>query len=127
MTDSVIVDAPLAQTWQTAKAVLREMNLDLYTRDKRGLLVAYSQMKRRRLVPQRTEFTISMVKHGEAATAITVETVKQVYGVTLLTYPGWHDRKTTDNAQALAILGTIQTKISAPSDTVSEEENLSQG
>ena len=35
-----------------------------------------------------------------------------IFGTTLLTYPGWHDRKTTDHTEAKAILDGIAAKLS---------------
>ena len=114
MADSATVDASFMDTWQTTKAVLREMDLNLYTRDKRGVFVAYSGMKRRHHIgtPHRTQLTITLEEVSGEATKITIETIRQVYGVTLLTYPDWHDRQTTDNETALAILEAIQGKLS---------------
>lgn len=112
--DKATVKAPLMETWQAAKEVLRQKKLDLYTRDKRGVLVAYTHMRRHLLVPNRVQYTLTMHEMSGTSTDITIETVRQVYGVTLLTYPGWHDRKTTDNSQALAILKAVKTRLSAP-------------
>lgn len=110
--DQTTVAAPLDQTWQAAKAVLREMELDIFTRDKRGVFVAYTPMKRTFFItPHRTEFTITMTEETSASTHIAIETVNQVYGTTLLTYPNWHDRKAKDNSKALAILDGIKAKI----------------
>ena len=36
LNDSALVEAPFEETWQATKAVLREMDLEIYTRDKRG-------------------------------------------------------------------------------------------
>ncbi len=111
--NTAVVDAPFMDAWRATKAVLRERGWDIYTRDKRGLFVAYTSMKRRRLlVPKRTQYTISLEPLADQGTRVTVETIDQVYGVTLLTYPGWHDRKTTDDAEALAILEAVQAKVS---------------
>ena len=61
LVNTAAVDGPFMDTWQATKAVLRERGLDLYTRDKRGVFVAYSAAKRRRLfMPKRTKFTISL-------------------------------------------------------------------
>lgn len=111
--NSGTVEAPFVETWQAAKAVLRERDTELYTRDKRGVFVAYTARKRRRLpVLKRTQYTVFLEEVSDDATRVTVETLRQVYGVTLLTYPGWHDRKTTDDSEAKAILEAIQAKVS---------------
>jgi len=112
ITDTITVNKPLDETWQDAKAVLREMELDIYTRDKRGEFVAYTPMKRHFYVftPHRTQLSIKMEAVTTNSTAVTIETVDQVYGVTPLTYPDWHDRKTSDNEDALTILEALRTR-----------------
>ena len=116
--ESKTVNAPFDQTWQIAKSVLREKDFDVYTRDKRGVFVAFSGTRRNLvLVPHRTKYTVSVESMSDNTTQVTVEAVKQVYGVTLLTYPGWHDRKTTDNTELLALLQAIEAKVSGESPT----------
>ena len=125
ITDSVTVDLPKTEAWQVTKAVLREKGFDLYTRDRRGVFVAFSKMRRRFFVaPYRTKYTVALESTSADATSITVETVKQVYGVTLLTYPAWHERKTTDHTHALALLDAIEAKASgggASQETATEK------
>ena len=110
--DSTTVNAGFVQTWQVAKSVLREMDYDLYTRDKRGSLVAYSKMKRRFRVatPHRTRIVVTIEEVSPDRTKVSVETVGQVYGVSPLTYPDWHDRQATDNAAAVAILDAVKAR-----------------
>ncbi len=112
--DTAVIEAPFDQAWQMTKSVLREQQFDLYTRDKRGTFVAYTPMERGIVNPQptRTEFTLVLEDLNNNTTQIHATTVNQVYGVTLLTYPGWHDRKTTDNAKTLEIIQAIQAKAS---------------
>ena len=111
ITDGTTVDLPFTEAWQTAKAVLREKELDLYTRDKRGVFVAFSKMKRHLfLVPHRTKYTVALESVSKNSTRVSVESIDQVYGCTLLTYPGWHDRKTTDHSEAQAILDAIEAR-----------------
>jgi len=109
--DTATVNAPLEQTWQAAKAVLREKEFDIYTRDKRGVLVAYSDVHRHLFQPRRVQYTITCESLTADSTRVSVDSVRQVYGVTLLTYPDWHDRKMTDNKPSLAILDAIQSKV----------------
>ena len=114
ITDDATVNAPFDKAWQLTKAVLREQNLDIYTRDKRGFFVAFTPSKRHwRLVPHRQKYTITLEEVSATATHISIETVNQVYGVTLLTYPDWHDRKATNDAEAKAILKAVQAKAGA--------------
>lgn len=108
--DSLEVAAPYEATWQATKTVLRERDLDIFTRDKQGVFVAFTETEGRIFKPRRTKFTVFLNEDG-GRTQITVETVRQVYGVTLLTYPDWHDRKAEDNSEALAILAAIHSKV----------------
>ncbi len=110
--DGAIIDAEIADAWIATRDALRKMDLDLYTRDKRGVFIAYSKMDRRLFVPHRQKYTI-LLEPERDSTRITVETVDQVYGVTLLTHPDWHDRKTTDNSTALAIIAAVQEEAAA--------------
>ncbi len=123
--DSATVNAPFMDTWQTAKEVLREKGYDIYTRDKRGVFVAFTRMKRSvLLVPKRTKYTIVLQAASDSSTEVTIESIKQVFGVTLLTYPGWHDRPATDHTAAQQILEAIQAKVAgaapAPAESASK-------
>jgi hypothetical protein len=104
------VNLPFNEAWQLVKAVLREQDYEIYTRDKRGVFVAFSGSKRNLLQYHRTKLTIALEAVSDSATQVSVETLRQVYGVTLLTYPGWHDRKTQDHTKAQAILKAIEAK-----------------
>lgn len=110
--NTITVKAPFEETWQAVKSVLREQDMDLYTRDKRGTFVAYGKMHRRWLQPTRTKYTVEVGRVSANETRVFIETIKQVYGVTLLTYPDWHDRKAKDNGAAAAILDAVQAKLS---------------
>lgn len=113
ITDSVTVNAPVDQAWQFVKEALREGKYDIYTRDKRGVFVAFTPMKRQMLLmPVRTKFTVAVEEETNTTTKVTVESIRQVFGVTPLTYPGWHDRKTTDHSHAQKILDAVCTKAS---------------
>ena len=109
------VNTPFEQAWQTVKAVLREHekpgHFEVYTRDKRGVFVAFEDTGRQLfLVPSRVQYTVTIEPAGDNASQVTVETIRQVYGVTLLTYPGWHDRPMKDPAKAQGLLGEIQAR-----------------
>ncbi len=121
-TDSAVVEAPFPQTWQSVKAVLRERDYLIYTRDKRGLFIAFTDAKRRRLVPHRTQFTVTLEEVSAGSTRVSVETTFQQYGVSLTTYPMWHSKAPKDTAEALALLEAIQAKATgaAPAPPVQE-------
>lgn len=121
---SAVVDAPFDEAWQATKHTLQDMELGLYTRDKRGTFVAFSDMDRklRLLTPYRTKITVDLDEVSSESTRVTVSTIKQIYGVTLLTYPDWHDRKMTDPALAEAILQHLQEKLAGgPAESVDVE------
>lgn len=115
ITETTTVEAPFDETWQAAKAVLREMELSMYTRDKRGTFVAYGDMDRQLffLTPEREQYTVTLEPVTARTTKVDVETIRQVYGVTLLTYPDWHARKTQDSAVAQDFLESLQAKVAA--------------
>lgn len=108
---SLSVSANFDDTWQAVKDTLRDKELEIYTRDKRGKFVAYTPMKRRYLQPNRYQYSFDIEAISEDETRIALDTRKQSYGVTLLTYPGWHDRKTADTPQSQELLDAIQAKL----------------
>jgi hypothetical protein len=114
---SAVVAGPIEDVWQATKTVLREQEYEIYTRDKRGTFVAYTPMKRKLRVftPKRLQYTIELEEESSNETRVRVETVGQVYGVTLLTYPDWHQRPAEDDGDAQAILAAVQAKIAGAS------------
>jgi len=97
--ESIVIGLPLEQAWEQVRDTLIEKKYDVYTRDKRGLLIGYTKMKRRKLlVPHRTKFTIVLEKITNESTRISIESVHQRYRVTFLTYPGWRDMETDSEA-----------------------------
>ncbi len=103
------VKAPFDKTWQAVKEVLRDQGYTIYTRDKRGTFVAYSDVHRFLLVqPRRIKYTVEVKTVDPEQTAITVDAVRQIYGVTLLTYPDWHDRKLKDEKATAELFEAVQ-------------------
>lgn len=117
--NTITVDASFKDAWQMVKGVLREQQLDIYTRDKRGTFVAFSKPRKFLGFEQqhRVKYTIELAPISEDETRVYIETVRQVYGVTLLTYPDWHDRKTKDNKGAMKILQALEAKAAARANT----------
>ena len=117
--EEATVKAPMEEAWQAVKTVLREQEYDIYTRDKRDAFTAYSDAHRVLMVqPKREKYTIDVIPVSDSETKVVVEGVRQIYGVTLLTYPGWHDRKLTDSSDAQELLAAIQAKAdAAPAET----------
>jgi hypothetical protein len=110
--ESARIDAPFMETWQAAKAELRDMDLEIYTRDKRGVFVAFTPQGRAFwMQPRRSKFTITLEEAGPNSTTVDIETVSQVYGVTLLTYPDWHERPARETDTARGILERIAARL----------------
>ena len=112
ITDNCTVKTPFNDAWQMVKAVLREQGYDIDTRDKRGVFVVFTGAKHKHVLGlHRTKYTISLQSVSDSSTQIIIESIRQVYGSTLLTYPGWHDRKTEEHAEAQAILKAVEAKV----------------
>jgi hypothetical protein len=107
------VAVPFEEAWQGVKAALREQGLETYTRDKRGVFVAYTPMARRYFQPKRIEYTLTLNERPEGGTNISVSAVRQTYGVTPLTYPDWHARKTSADPGLEALIQAIESKCAA--------------
>ena len=116
------VKAPFDKTWQTVKSVLRDQGYTIYTRDKRGTFVAYSDSHRFLLVqPRRVKYTIEVKSVDPEQTSISVDAVRQVYGVTLLTYPDWHDRKLKDEKATEKLFEAVQGEIAGTKPAAAEK------
>lgn len=108
------VKAPFDKTWLATRDALKELNFNLYTRDKRGIFVAYEQPKREWLNLKRVKYEIHLGSVNPEETKIFISAVSQVYGVTLLTEPDWHDRKLTKPSKSEEILNKILEKLNQP-------------
>ena len=109
--ESVTVNAEFMETWEATRTLLREMDFDIYTRDKRGIFVAFTGETRYWFVPNRTQHTVTLEEVSPASTRVTVDTVNQVYGVTPLTYPDWHDRPARDPEEGTLLLQALQERL----------------
>lgn len=108
---SRVVQAPFDAAWQATRDALRKNDYIIYTRDKRGVFVAYSEKERRMRRRIRNELTITLEAVTSGSTRITLAVQQQKFGVTLLTYPGWHDRKTADGAVAEAFFEALESEL----------------
>jgi len=104
------VKAPFDKTWQATKETLRELKLEIYTRDKRGVFVAYDQPKREWMQLRRIKYEIQLGSVNSEEIRVLISAIKQVYGVTLLTSPDWHDRKITKKTKTDEIINKIMEK-----------------
>jgi len=106
---SAKVPAGLDHTWTSTRDVMLEKGLEIYVRDKRGLFVAYTEKKRKLIFfPRRTKLTVTLSETSPGETLVSVETIRQNYRVTLLTYPDWRDVPgSADEAAGQALLDAI--------------------
>lgn len=112
--ESTVLDGAYVDVWQATKKVLRDEELIVFTRDKRGLFVAYDDLGRHRLVPRRRQFSVVVEEVSATSSKVTVETLDQEYGVRLLRYPDWHDRKTTESERGKDILEAVTQAVVNP-------------
>ena len=90
--ESLTVGAGFEEVWEETRRALLEQKYEVYTRDTRGLFVAYTKVKRRLLLfPHRLQVTVTLESVSRDSTRVSVETIHQKYRVTLLTYPDWRD------------------------------------
>jgi len=127
----ITVKAPFDKTWQATKEALRELKLEIYTRDKRGVFVAYDQPKREWMQLKRVKYEIQLGSVNSEETRIFISAIKQIYGVTLLTNPDWHDRKMTGKSKSDEIINKIieksgGTKEASPTDIKIQESKPSE-
>ena len=108
VTAETTVEASFEEAWQGVKAALREEGLEIYTRDKRGEFTAYTTMRRRYLQPKRVAYTLLLTERAEGGTHIVLSAVRERYGVTPLTYPDWHERKTESIPELDALIASIE-------------------
>ena len=111
--DSLVLPGNFDDVWQATRLGLSRQGYEIYTRDKRGLFVAHTKVRRHLFVfPNRTQLTVTLKEVSVDATRVTVETLKQGYRVTLLTYPDWRDSsKPADGDAALTLLESIRSAL----------------
>jgi len=120
----ITVKAPFDKTWQATKETLKEMKLDIYTRDKRGVFVAFDQPKRKWMQLNRIKYEIRLGSVKSEETRIFISAIKQIYGVTLLTNPDWHDRKIKGKTKSDDIIAKIVEKTGGKVETTTPEVQI---
>jgi len=121
----VILEQPYADAWQHVKRTLRANEYEIYTRDKRGTFVAYKGGKSLLgvLNSPREKYTLNLEPVTNSQTKVSVEAMKQVYGVSLTTYPDWHDRKTTNEERVAELIAALS---GTPAQEAAPVENTEQ-
>lgn len=105
----VVLEESYADAWQHVKRTLLANEYEVYTRDKRGTFVAYKGGKSFLgvLNSPRQKYTVDLEPVSNGQTKVSVEVVKQVYGVSLTTYPDWHDRQTKGDDSVRELIGAL--------------------
>lgn len=108
---SAEVDGGFKLVWATARDVLRDSPVEVYTRDKRGTFEVFEDRGRRFLTPRRLRLVITLRPISESRTRVDVETFPETYTVQLLTRPAWQPADFGDNSLAQEIIDSIQQRI----------------
>jgi hypothetical protein len=109
----VVLDLPYPEAWQHVKHTLVAQEFELYTRDKRGVFIAYTGGKRLLGFNRpRTQYTLELDSLSSAQTKVTIEAVKQKYGTSLTTYPDWHDRPTEADEDLHSLVAALNGEVS---------------
>lgn len=114
--DTMTIPLDYEQAWKLTRDVLLEQEgIEIYTRDKRGLFIVYTDMHREKILyPKRSMLTITLVPDTNTTTKIEVETVAQHYRVSPLTYPGWRDtEEVSEEEVGQEILESIRSTIAS--------------
>ena len=121
--EETVINSSFDDVWHAVKRAAREQGYDIYTRDKRGVFVIYTPLKRILWTqPRRTKLTVELAQQSAVETALSIESVRQVYGVTLLTHPNWHDRKQTDQSYSQLLLEGILAQVASGVDNEELED-----
>lgn len=94
--DSVVVQREFDEVWQATKTVLVEQDYEIYTRDKRGMFVAYTKKKGTFSIPNRARITVVLERVTNNTTRVSVEAVQERYRMPLLKHPGWKEQPKVD-------------------------------
>lgn len=98
-TVSAVVPQAFEAVWQATRTTLKEQDLEIYTRDKRGLFVAHTKKKGTFSIPNRERITVALERVTAASTRVTVEAVRERYRMPLLRHPGWKEEPKVDLAE----------------------------
>lgn len=105
--DSAIIQAPFAETWQATKQALQNKEFTIFTRDKRGIFVAYLDIERRRFRRYRTEYVVVLEPLTTNSTRVTVEATHQRFEVTFLTHPAWRNIDDGPGFESMDLLAAV--------------------
>ena len=112
--ESAVLEASYETAWRLVKDSLLEEGYEIRTRDKRGMYVAFSETKRRFIIPHRYQLTVILDSLSGSATRVTIETVRQSYRVTPLTHPGWQDSASPKEED---LIGPLMERIRSKADS----------
>jgi len=103
------------EAWAMTRDALVEQGYEIYTRDKSGLFIAYTKEKRNLLlVPHRTQFTIVIEEVTGETSRVAIESVRQRYKISFLSYPGWvSDVEKLPEDTGQSIIDALNSKVAA--------------
>ena len=85
-----ILPVPFEEAWIMTRDAVIGQKYKIYTRDKRGMIIAHSKERRNMLfVPHRIQFTIVIEEVTGETSRVAIESVQQRYKISFLSYPGW--------------------------------------
>jgi hypothetical protein len=108
---SAEVGGEFRQVRDVVRDVLRESPVEIYTRDKRGVFVAYANVRRAFLTPRRLRLVVTLERVSESSTRVSVQTFPEAYTVQLLTYPAWRPAAFGDDSRAREIVSSIEKRV----------------
>lgn len=112
--DSVVLEREFDAVWQATKTALIEQDYEIYTRDLRGMFVAYTKKTGTFSIPNRARITVVLERVTTNSTKVSVEAVQERYRMPLLKYPGWKEQPKVDLTQRRQeVLETIESTVNA--------------
>ncbi len=113
--DSIVLAVEFDDVWQATKTALKEQGYEIYTRDKRGMFVAYTKKKRTFSIPNRARITVLLERVTTSSTRVSVEAVQERYRMPILRYSGWNEQPKVDlTERRQAVLQGIEAVANSP-------------
>jgi hypothetical protein len=107
-----VIPVSFEEAWTMTRDALLEQEYRIYTRDKRGMFIAYTKERRNLLIfPHRIQFTIIIEEVTGETSRVAIESVEQRYKISFLSYPGWvSDVAATPEDTGQSIIDALNSK-----------------
>lgn len=113
--ESTVLQAEYEDVWQATRRALQASELDIYTRDKRGMFVAFDEKKRLFSIPRRARITVIVERVTTSSTRVSIEAVRERYRMPILRHPGWKEEAGGDLTELKReLLASIEAQALAP-------------